>query len=475
MIKKIYIISGGTFVDVAPHFSLAARAFGQVGVDLEREFLSQADSKSYLVVPVFTTMASGQWAKFERSLYNEVQSLFEDAGMRGGIVTNDDLLKFVLHLKTLADTKIIVMAAAVCDWAPKLLLEDELHQYDGHEVTYSHASERKDFGRKTPRLRTRLANGKPNKSQLWLEPSTKIISEIRAGENPRKDIFVVGFKTTASFSQDEQYLAALGMMKENSINLVLANDIDTRCNLIVTPEEARYPALIQDPAAPWLRQHVLTFLARMALSRSEGKFTRSTVVGGEEDLVPWKDERIPENLRKVVDWCLANGAYKPVTTKGGKKTVGHFAVKLSDGQFLTSLRKTDFNTDLAARGLVRIETVGDSQVIAHGARPSVGGQSQRAVFRENPDTDCIVHFHCPTKEQAEDNVNVVQQWPNECGSHQCGEATAAGLRQHGALRAVMLDNHGPNIVFSKDVPADEVIRFIQKNFDLTRKTGGLVA
>lgn len=463
--KKIYIISGGTFVDIAPHFSLASRAFGQVGTALEREFLGQADSKSYSVIPVFTAMASGQWAKFERGLYDEVQRLFEAAGIRGGIVTNDDLLTFVRHLKTLADTKIIVMAAAVCDWAPVDLTQMAIE---------SHRTRPVDFGRKTRRLKTRLPTGVPNELSLELRPSSKIISEIRAGDNPRKDIFVVGFKTTASATQNEQYLAALGMMKENSLNLVLANDIDTSCNLIVTPEEARYPALIQNPAAPMSRQQVLSFLVRMTLSRSEGQFTRSTVVGGEEDLVPWKDERIPDNLRQVVDWCLANGAYKPVTTSKGKKTVGHFAVKLADGQFLTSLRKTNFNTDLQARGLVRIETVGGSQVIAHGARPSVGGQSQRAVFRENPDTDCIVHFHCPLREGSED-VSIVAQWPNECGSHQCGEATAAGLRQHGALRAVMLDNHGPNIVFSKDVPAEEVIRFIQNNFDLTQKTGGLVA
>ena len=40
--------------------------------------------------------------------------------------------------------------------------------------------------------------------------------------------------------------------------------------------------------------------------------------------------------------------------------------------------------------------------------------------------------------------------------------------------AVMLDNHGPNIVYGKDVPADRVIGFIDRYFDLSAKTGGLV-
>jgi hypothetical protein len=39
----------------------------------------------------------------------------------------------------------------------------------------------------------------------------------------------------------------------------------------------------------------------------------------------------------------------------------------------------------------------------------------------------------------------------------------------------MLDEHGPNIVFSRSTPALEVIAFIETHFDLSAKTGGLVA
>jgi hypothetical protein len=38
----------------------------------------------------------------------------------------------------------------------------------------------------------------------------------------------------------------------------------------------------------------------------------------------------------------------------------------------------------------------------------------------------------------------------------------------------MLDNHGPNIVYRRDVAAKRVIDVIERNFDLNHKTGGSV-
>lgn len=154
-------------------------------------------------------------------------------------------------------------------------------------------------------------------------------------------------------------------------------------------------------------------------------------------------------------------------------TAGHFAVKLSDKEFLTSRRKTNFNTDLVTKGLVRVEVDGDDKVIAHGAKPSVGGRSQRIVFAEHPEMDNIVHFHCPTKLEA--MIASTEQWKNECGSHQCGKNTSDGLKEYDGIKAVMLKNHGPNIVFGKDVPASEMIKFIEINFDLSQKTGGPIS
>lgn len=37
-----------------------------------------------------------------------------------------------------------------------------------------------------------------------------------------------------------------------------------------------------------------------------------------------------------------------------------------------------------------------------------------------------------------------------------------------------LDQHGPNIVFNRNIDPQEVIDFIEENFDLKGKTGGPV-
>jgi ribulose-5-phosphate 4-epimerase/fuculose-1-phosphate aldolase len=201
----------------------------------------------------------------------------------------------------------------------------------------------------------------------------------------------------------------------------------------------------------------------MAYLRSHLTFTRSTVVAGEP--VSWESELVPQNLRAVVDYCISRGAYK----RFRGVTAGHFAVKIDDTTFLTSRRKTDFN-DMKNVGLVKVKTDGPDSVIAYGSKPSVGGQSQRIVFAEHPDTDCIVHFHCPIKSGSE--VPTVSQREYECGSHQCGENTSRGLKRFGNLHAVYLKDHGPNIVFSKSVDPQEVIDFIEENFELEAKTGG---
>ena len=111
-------------------------------------------------------------------------------------------------------------------------------------------------------------------------------------------------------------------------------------------------------------------------------------------------------------------------------------------------------------------------VIAYGAKPSVGGQSQRIIFNDHKGMDCVVHFHCPMLDSPRDEIPIKSQREVECGSHQCGKQTSDGLKRFGNLKAVMLENHGPNIVFSKNIDPKEVIDFIKSNFSLEDKTGG---
>ena len=426
---RIHVIGGGTFSPVRNHLALSSPAFGTTARYLEKRLVSRLREPDqidpYRLDPSFDVLLH----------------LTKMADPASPLVTNDDVSAFLDRLIDDPQTRVIILNAALCD-------------YDGSIIEANLPTE---SGLHAPRLKT--AEG----GQIMrLTPASKLVGKIR---RERKDILAVAFKTTTGATSDEQYAIALNMLKRDSLNLVLANDTVTRNNMIVAPEETRYHETPDRNAA-------LDGLVEMILARSRNTFTRSTVVDG--DSVSWDDPRIPENLRTVVNYCIEQGAYK--TVRG--VTAGHFAVKLDDRTILTSKRKQDFNR-LAEIGLVQVEYEGDDKVVAYGAKPSVGGQSQRIVFREHPGLDCIVHFHCPLKEEPADMVPTVPQWQNECGSHQCGQNTSRGLKDMsgfgGHLKAVMLDGHGPNIVFSHEVPARDIIAFIEANFDLSQKTGGLVA
>jgi hypothetical protein len=421
-IKKIVLLGGGTVNHVRNHLAVAAPAYGSTVRQLlplfERELCKSGLDGQFGVEVCFTKMADHA----------------------SPLETNVDVARFVDQLIADPQVRVVVFNVALADFEGSV---------EGIES-----------GKHAQRLKT--SAGAHN---MQLTPAEKLIGRIR---RDRKDIFVVGFKTTTGATPDEQYAAAMGLLKNNSLNLVVANDTVTRHNLIAAPEETRYCSTTD-------RAEVLAFLAKMTVSRMQNRFTRSTVVPGEA--IAWSSDAVPANLREVVDHCINQGAYKPVLGK----TAGHFAVKVSDGEILTSIRKSNFNA-LKDVGLVHVQSRNDDEVIAHGFRPSVGGQSQRIIFREHPDLDCIVHFHCPVKADAplKQSIPVKPQWPNECGSHQCGQTTSRGLNKvdlgdGDSLSVVFLDDHGPNIVFSRTTPAHKVRDFIDVNFDLRAKTGGLAA
>ena len=405
--KTVEIIGGGTVSHVRSHLALSAVAYGNTAKKLKE--LCEVHSSKLKVNLHLTKMAGGE-----------------------KIETSEDVKKIVDAWVEDMNVKIIFFNAAMVD-------------FEG--LVKGHPS-----GKYEKRLSSRE---EPQK--IILTPKEKIIKDIR---KKRKDIFLIGFKTTCGASENEQYIAGLNLLKESSCNLVLANDVKTRLNMIITPEEARYNVSTD-------RDEVLRALVEMAYQRSHLSFTRSTVVSGES--IAWDSALIPNSLRTIVNHCIKSGAYKEF--RGS--TVGHFACKIDEKTFLTSKRKTNFN-DLDKIGLVKVITDKDDTVIAYGSKPSVGGQSQRIIFSDHKDKeyDCIVHFHCPIK--AGSPVPAVSQREYECGSHECGKNTSNGLKQFGNLSAVMLDNHGPNIVFNHKIDPQEVIDFIEKNFDLGDKTGGPV-
>ena len=415
--KQIHIIGGGTFSHVRSHLSLAIPAFGTTAKKL-------------------VVLCKDRFKNMSTNL-----TLTKMADSASNIVTNADVEQWVDELKKDFDTKIIFFNVAMCDFDGNINVGNSLF-----DETLSPS------GKYEERLHT-----SDGVRYMELTPTQKIIKNIRNG---RKDIFLVAFKTTCGVTEKEQYVAGLDLMKKNSCNLVLANDVKTRVNMIITPEEAIYHVTTD-------RDEALKQLVDMAYYRSHLSFTKSTVISGEP--VAWDSPEVYDSLRTVVNYCINKGAYKPFNGA----TVGHFACKISDTEFLTSIRKTNFN-DLAMNGLVRVKTDGPDKVIAYGAKPSVGGQSQRIIFSDHKeyDYDCIVHFHCPLNQDSQ--VPVVSQREFECGSHACGQSTSNGLKRFDeGFSAVMLDNHGPNIVFNHNIDPNIIIKFIDDNFDLSDKTGGL--
>ena len=416
--KSVEIIGGGTVSHVRSHLALSAPAYGTTAKKLEQ--LCRLYSDKLNVNLHLTKMAGGKEIETSEDVKNLVDKWVKDYNV-----------------------KIVFFNVAMVDFNGAIE-----GSTDSPTSSYLHYQE-------SGKYKTRLDSHADDYHKIRLFVADKVIKTIR--EN-RKDIFLVGFKTTCGATEDDQYKAGLNLLKISSCNLVLANDVKTRLNMVITPEEARYHVTTN-------RNEALKGLVEMAYLRSHLTFTRSTVVAGES--IPWNSDMVPESLRVAVDYCIDKGAYKPFLGA----TVGHFACKVNDTTFLTSKRKTNFN-DLKVNGLVKVVTDGPDSVIAYGSKPSVGGQSQRIVFTEHPDMDCILHFHCPIKDGS--LVPTVSQREYECGSHECGKNTSTGLKRFGNLSAVYLDNHGPNIVFNRKIDPQEVINFINENFDLDGKTGGPV-
>ena len=408
--RRVVVVGGGTVNYVWCHLALSAPAYGRTAIQLADmwENLEQWKNPAQRmhVERVLTRMAD-QNSRIETTY---------DLAWKMGQVVRDPL------------TKIVFFSAAVADF------EADINGVLGSKTA--------------PRLKT-----SEGEIEVTLRPADKIVRGIRA---ERKDIFLVAFKTTHNATPKQQYLEGLNLLKSCSANLVMANDLATGNNMIIAPEESVYFETDN-------RRHALEQLVAMTELRSHLTFTRSTVVDGEP--VPWGSELVPSSLRQVVNYFISGGAYKPF--RGA--TAGHFAVKLDDTTFLTSRRKTNFN-EMAKVGLVKVRTDGPDTVIAYGSRPSVGGQSQRIVFADHPEHDCVVHFHCEIK--TDSRVPRVSQREFECGSHECGKNTSNGLRQFGNLKAVFLEGHGPNIVFNRNIDPFEVIEFIRDNFHLDTKTGG---
>ena len=527
--KRIAIIGGGTNTYISNHLALSAPAYGTTAFNLAVEFECHPENK--MKVDLYLTKMASKGAT--------------------DLDTPEDVEALVDRLIADPNTRVIIFNVAMVDFKPKAVFD--LFNYEDSALNMT------EFGKYKARIESRAIKGK---AFIQITPYQKIINKIR---KERKDILLVGFKTTCGATKQEQYEKGLKLCKDASANIVFVNDVDKErikalkeCseyflrnddyfnslklkikentateyelnifkpyseqylhwenkqrdlqnNGLVTPEESSYWYNTRDEA--------LNALVQMVLDRSHLHFTRSTVVDSET--VPWQTSRrvsakvytlgnvppeeivkgpreiipnplIPETFRTVFDWVRSQGAYKQGPTGA---TVGHFGIALGPNEFLTSKRKTDFNK-IEEVGLVRVitddpddvfgykhffEESNNDKVIAFGAKPSVGGQSQRSLFEAFPNLNCIVHFHCPLKTEYRAEFKTTPQFSFECGSHECIASNITGFKEYKvspthSIWAGHMDYHGPNIVFNSEIDPQLVINFIDKYWDLSRKTDGL--
>jgi len=402
--KRVIVIGGGTFSAIRNHLSLSAPAFGYTAKQMHKQLEGSE---------LFLTKMANHKSK---------------------LISNLDVELFIDELLEDETVGTIILNAALCDY--------KAINIDGIECGW-HAK--------------RLETAKGDLT-ITLSPSEKIISKIR---RKRPDIFLVGFKTTTDKSSDEQFLIALKMMKSSKCNLVLANDTVTRNNMIITPEETIYSETTD-------RKLVISELCKMIEMRNSLTYHRG-IFKPNSLTTNVSFNSAPDNFKTVIKFLIENGGY--LENNGNGFTPGHFCYRLdvnSDNKlvsFVSSQRKVNHNmVEYNGMTLVKIDDEGVFHYIGT-KKPSVGARSQYLMLQSNPEMDFIVHTHNPLKVNS--NLPIASQKPFQCGSDECGLNTLNNLASVDEnIKAVFLDKHGINILFSKNADPNKVIEFIKENIEL---------
>jgi hypothetical protein len=361
LMKRTVIIGGGTFNPIRNHLSLAAPAFGKTAREMKK-LMPEAEL-------VLTKMAD----------YNS------------NIITNEDLSKYLDTLIADQTVGTIIMNAAVCDFESQV----------GEE--------------KSDLMATRLKT-KDGELTLDLKVSDKLLKKIRI---QRPDIFLVGFKTTTGLSSDDQFLVALKMMKSVKCNLVLANDLHTKNNMVITAEETIYGESVD-------RHKSLKELIEILQLRHRATYNHTNFL--EQDNLGI--DQTPQSFREVLKFLIDNGGF--IENNGNGFTPGHFCFKDSDHSMISSQRKSNHN-NVFTEGMGKVLVDEKEKFTAMGKRkPSVGARSQWVLLNAYPSYDCIVHTHNPIKNK--DTINTVSQRPYQCGSLECGLNTLKGIEDYEGIR-----------------------------------------
>ena len=376
--KKIAVLGGGTNTYISNHLALSAPAYGTTAKTLANKFRRHEENKMEVDL-YLTKMASSDSIHLGRNLPDTPEEIEE------------------LVDKLIADpaTRVIIFNVAMVDFKPKLLKEIDFTFEPYHYVT-----EYESFGKYVRRFST-------TKTELilHLSPYQKVIQKIR---KERKDILLVGFKTTCGATKEEQFQKGLKLCKDASANIVFVYDVDKdrirnldsaleskkilsnikstsemetayihegikeaeeqieafQNNGLVTPEESSY----------WYdtRNEALDGLVQMVLNRVKGEFVRTTVVEG--NVISWNDTIIPQTFKDVFNHIRSNGGWH-VNPKG--KTSGHFGIKINQNESICSIRKQNYN-DIENVGMVKVITDDPDNVFGHKHffRPDFGEDYQ---------------------------------------------------------------------------------------------------
>lgn len=198
---KVVVIGGGTFSHISCHLSLAAPAFGTTARQLAKLYQGHGVD----VELVLTKMADPD----------------------SKIVTNCDLWEKIMALSEDDSVNVLVMNAAVCD-----------------------------FEMDNPSKETRLSSS--NDYPVTLKGlKSKMVHWFK---DRRPDVVVVGFKTTHGNPWTTQLSKALLSLESNGLDIVLANDVVTHNNMVITRDRA-----IEQMS----REHCLEYIVSESLDLAE--------------------------------------------------------------------------------------------------------------------------------------------------------------------------------------------------------------
>lgn len=181
MTRKIHIFGGGTVQFVRNHLALCAPAYG-------------------------TTARRLAAALHAQGLADAVElHLTKMADFRSEMETNADVQGRLADVLAAPETRVVVFNVALCD--------------------YTGSIGQVPPGKYAPRLHSREGT-----LDMQLQPAFKLLSTVK---HQRPDVFLVGFKTTAGSSIEEQAQLARRQIAETAVDLVWANDTVTRTNFLV--------------------------------------------------------------------------------------------------------------------------------------------------------------------------------------------------------------------------------------------------